>query len=357
MLERALDLYVDERYGACLAALQQLETSEEIKTDPSLHWQFFKLKGLATFYDGGRSSSLTAETKNHFVLARSYLEKSLELFHTDYTTSVDEQMKEIGSACSADLAPQMDFLHVSLGKVCFYEQDLDAAMNDEEGIEIEEIEEKPTLLKPIRHEWYQNDSHVIVSVYLKNLPEEQLEVEFLGGDGEKQTVVVRNLRQPTDPMFAKETDFEKELQLNLLEEIDAAGSVVDHGKVFFYKVKIELKLLKKVPGVTWSALRREEGMKKLNDKPLAYPTSNTKKKAWDQNVDDEDEKPEGDEALNKLFKEIYGNASDETRRAMVKSFQTSGGTVLSTNWDEVGKADYEGKDRPSAPDGQTWKKW
>ena len=25
--------------------------------------------------------------------------------------------------------------------------------------------------------------------------------------------------------------------------------------------------------------------------------------------------------------------SDETRRAMVKSFQTSGGTVLSTNWD------------------------
>ena len=40
---------------------------------------------------------------------------------------------------------------------------------------------------------------------------------------------------------------------------------------------------------------------------------------------------------------------------MVKSFQTSGGTVLSTNWDEVGKADYEGKDRPSAPDGQEWR--
>lgn len=65
------------------------------------------------------------------------------------------------------------------------------------------------------------------------------------------------------------------------------------------------------------------------------------------------EKPEGDEALNALFQQIYRNANQDTRRAMVKSMQTSGGTCLSTNWDEVEKTDYE-KER-QAPRGMEWK--
>lgn len=56
-----------------------------------------------------------------------------------------------------------------------------------------------------------------------------------------------------------------------------------------------------------------------------------------------------------VFKDIYAKATPETRMAMNKSFQTSGGTVLSTNWGEVGTTDYE-KDR-QAPKGVEWKNW
>jgi suppressor of G2 allele of SKP1 len=45
---------------------------------------------------------------------------------------------------------------------------------------------------------------------------------------------------------------------------------------------------------------------------------------------------EGDAALNKLFRELYAGADDDTRRAMVKSYTESGGTCLSTDWRSVG---------------------
>ena len=86
----------------------------------------------------------------------------------------------------------------------------------------------------------------------------------------------------------------------------------------------------------------------------------SQKKDWDSiekeiAAEEEQEKPQGDDAMNKLFQQLYANADPDTRRAMIKSYQTSGGTVLSTNWNEVEKTDYE-KER-TAPDGVEWKNW
>lgn len=71
--------------------------------------------------------------------------------------------------------------------------------------------------------------------------------------------------------------------------------------------------------------------------------------------EEEAEKPAEGEAFNKFLKSMYAGADEETKRAMIKSYQTSGGTHLSGNWDEVSKTDYE-KIR-TAPKGQEWKNW
>ncbi|VEL29252.1 unnamed protein product [Protopolystoma xenopodis] len=54
-----------------------------------------------------------------------------------------------------------------------------------------------------------------------------------------------------------------------------------------------------------------------------------------------------------MFRDIYSNATEETRKAMIKSFTESAGTVLSTNWKEVSKGKVEIK----PPDGMEYKQY
>ena len=58
---------------------------------------------------------------------------------------------------------------------------------------------------------------------------------------------------------------------------------------------------------------------------MTYPSSSHHVKDWDKLVteikkEEKNEKPEGDAALNSLFQQIYGDGSDEVKKAMNKSF-------------------------------------
>lgn len=104
--------------------------------------------------------------------------------------------------------------------------------------------------------------------------------------------------------------------------------------------------MRKVDLLQWGSLEEKGDDKKLQtpssvvtdqpneDNVHKYPTSSHYAKDWDKLVADvkkeeKEEKPEGDAALNKLFQQIYGDGSDEVRRAMNKSF-VSGHIIIAS---------------------------
>lgn len=89
------------------------------------------------------------------------------------------------------------------------------------------------------------------------------------------------------------------------------------------------------------------------DHKPTYPTSSKKATNWDRLANDamaeeaklakaheKDPNAQGDKKLNELFQQLYADATDDQRRAMVKSYSESNGTSLSTVWDEVGHVGF-----------------
>lgn len=90
------------------------------------------------------------------------------------------------------------------------------------------------------------------------------------------------------------------------------------------------------------------------------PKGSRARNKWD-NLDLDEEragekdgqKGEGNDELQGFFQKLYADADDDTRKAMMKSYQESGGTHLSTNWSEVKKGKVETK----PPEGMEARKW
>lgn len=221
----------------------------------------------------------------------------------------------------------------------------------------------------IRHDWYQTADTVTVTLMAKGVDKEKASVEIQSG-----------LFSISFPLSTG-SDFDF--------SIDPLYAAVDPSASSFkiMSTKVEIVLKKRQVGHKWHALEgaspvpTEEKVDSIkptippsgssaspNTSGPAYPTSSKHgPKNWDKLATDLTKKPEkdgkeasvdydsddGGDPVNAFFKKLYKDATPETRRAMIKSYQESNGTALSTNWDEVSKGPVE----TSPPEGMEVKKW
>lgn len=226
---------------------------------------------------------------------------------------------------------------------------------------------------PLQVQDFQSNTFITVSIFSKGVNRDELEVEML-----EDSVRLNPLNYPSGDA--------KEFKLQLFSQIDPSKSALT-----VTPRKVELRLAKKTPG-KWARLtkddssdsnagsdiKKSEAPKAAEKQPAqpasatpettsttsepnkdstakpagpAYPTSSRSgPKNWDKIAKDDDE---GEAGVNDFFKKLYSDATDEQKRAMMKSFTESNGTTLSTDWGDVGKRTVE----THPPEGVEAKKW
>ncbi|GAM28532.1 hypothetical protein SAMD00019534_117080 [Acytostelium subglobosum LB1] len=188
----------------------------------------------------------------------------------------------------------------------------------------------------VKHEWYQTATHVTLTVYAKFVTAANSTIDL-----QDKSISIS---------FMMATGSEYSLDIEFFDPIVPADSTTK-----YYSTKVEI-VLKKSRAIRWENLEytgvdRPVGtVDTPQPKPAGVPSPYSSNKNWDA-IDAGDDK-EGD-PLNRVFQDIFSRGSEEQRRAMQKSFLESGGTVLSTNWQDVGKKTVKG----APPKGMEMHSW
>ncbi|KAK9060870.1 hypothetical protein SSX86_018050 [Deinandra increscens subsp. villosa] len=224
---------------------------------------------------------------------------------------------------------------------------VDSSLTTKDAKQVKNIssEVTPTPSKPkYRHEFYQKPDEVVVTIFAKGIPSNNVSVNY----GEQILSVTIDV-PGEDPYIFQPRLFGKIVPTKCRYDV--------------LSTKVEIRLAK-AESIHWTSLEfvnnslivQRSNVSTSAQRP-SYPSSRPTKD-WDKleaqvKKEEKDEKLDGDAALNKFFRDIYKDADDDTRRAMRKSFVESSGTVLSTNWKEVGSKVVEG----TPPDGMEMRKW
>jgi suppressor of G2 allele of SKP1 len=186
---------------------------------------------------------------------------------------------------------------------------------------------------------------VTISFYVKGCRQEDVQVD-LTDDG-----LTLNIVSPSPVV---------EVQLKpLYASIETSNSGIR-----VLSTKVEVLLQKKYPGNQWPKLLGTQlaatsadeivqtGTASVAATQTQPPSASARPRSkWDSFKAEDEAADEGD--INSFFQKLYADADDDTRRAMIKSYQESGGTTLSTNWQDVSKGKVETK----PPDGMEARDW
>ncbi|KMZ87287.1 SGS domain-containing protein [Plasmodium vivax Brazil I] len=206
---------------------------------------------------------------------------------------------------------------------------------------LEKLKQTKVLLseKLIRYDWSQTADRVFLTLYKKGLRES----DCLHYVEERRLSV----------MITMEAD-----EMYLLEKRLFSKIIPHRTAVCVTPMKVEVTLEKLQPGVEWPQLEKlaecEEdkvnGLAKGREN-LLNPFSGKSTHEWDKLTKSiKEDEEEG--SIDTFFRKIYNEGDDDTKRAMIKSFQTSRGTVLSTNWKDVQHKNYE-QDKPLPDEKET----
>jgi len=341
ILKEANSLFVDEQFDESLQLYSKLLEEDPSNVDVLLKRSNNYLK-LENFDLALQDANKAIEVNNQSEMA--YLRKGIALFNKKEFQKAKESFDKGASISEANGGNLSSFktwqkkcsTHVSLENESKKEEQKTENNNtttieSEQTTTIDTTDATPT--PKYRHDWYQSTTHVTIEVFIKKVTKEDAEITFRNDE------VIISIVPPNDK------DYKYELQLPL-----CGGIVPPESTVTYKSTKIALQLKKAEPS-NWPTLTRG-AQTAVNATVTSTSSQPTKKpravasfeKNWDEITEavvEKDPEPEGEDALNHLFKQIFRDGTDEQKKAMMKSFQESGGTCLSTNWDDVGKRTVE----------------
>lgn len=203
---------------------------------------------------------------------------------------------------------------------------------------IDAINKHAPLKVKIRDDWYQTSDSVVITIFAKNIKEQELQVNF----------------SSSGVSITFPTGAGSEYNYNIEPLFDDIITLESSYRVFGTKLEVTLK---KVTSQKWPTLESSDqaatpSASHSSEGPLSYPTSSKKAVNWASFKLEDEEDAEGKNE-SEFFSQLYANTDDDSRRAMMKSYVESNGTVLTTNWDEAKAKTFE----TSPPEGMEPKKW